>query len=538
MVSDTPRHTTAATAENFLSLALLLALPPQALSSMPCSSSAFRSRSKAPRVTKCRTERPSRFSRVMGWRVLIEAATGPDGGGPEAVAMIQDTAPPGCDQLAEGKLMVLRRVWAVVGVGAVAVACLVAPGETAAAVAPAPVVSDPQGVFAQMEGDLGVTGMKNQEALNTFRSWLNDQPGLYDAGFYDAAIDIPGRTMMLLWHGTSALQAKVIGEGAKRGLHVVIQAAPYTKGQVDAAMKKLVDMSVTTAQGTFQVTSVGGPVPGNDGLTVAGYFTARAARVTPQAAVESDAATLTSSIKSKTGLSAKVVYGEQSVPYTTRSTDSGDLNAGGMIRGADGSGCSSGFAINIGGVPHTTTARHCNATPYTAWDLASTSYGSTTTTSGIGLARVLSARGFYWMFDGAWNNAAGYHKTVNALADVSIGSHVCSSGANSGVHCTLVVDQMNESFNDGLGGSVTTIRVHQTTSGQIAGARGDSGGPILIPNSDGIHVWAVGMLEGSNEAQTTNCGSLRVPTQCSAYIEFTSERTIINSIAGASLRTG
>jgi hypothetical protein len=169
----------------------------------------------------------------------------------------------------------------------------------------------------------------------------------------------------------------------------------------------------------------------------------------------------------------EVQHGQPSSNFTTRSTDTPGFNAGGMIKGSDGSGCTSGFAIRINGVSHTTTARHCSATPFHAWGLPSSNYGTTTMTSGIG----------------------------------------------------------------GLGGSVTTIRVHQMTSGQIAGAHGDSGGPIVIPNSDGTHVWAVGMLEGSNEAQTSSCGSMRVATQCSAYIEFTSMRTIINSIAGASLQT-
>jgi hypothetical protein len=60
---------------------------------------------------------------------------------------------------------------------------------------------------------------------------------------------------------------------------------------------------------------------------------------------------------------------------------------------------------------------------------------------------------------------------------------------------------------------------------------------MLIPASDGTHVWAVGMLQGSNETQTSNCGSLRIATQCSAYVEFTSERVFLNNM-GATLYTG
>jgi hypothetical protein len=141
------------------------------------------------------------------------------------------------------------------------------------------------------------------------------------------------------------------------------------------------------------------------------------------------------------------------------------------------------------------------------------------------------------MFDGAWNNPSGYAKTVSGLADVSLGSSVCSSGANTGVHCNLIVDQMNESFDDGYGAQ-STIRVYQQTAGQVAGGEGDSGGPMLIPNSDGLHVWAVGMIQGTNEA-LTSCPSARVATaRCSVHMEFTSMRTIVNTIPGASLRVG
>lgn len=389
----------------------------------------------------------------------------------------------------------------------------------------------------------GTRRRKNQEDLNEFRSWLNAQPGLTDAGFYEAAIGIPTRTMTLLWHGQSDLQKAAQIEAASRGITVVIKSVPYTKVQVDEAMRSLEDSDLATSAGTFRVTSVAGPVVDDDAVSVAGYFVSRSggaqpAAVTSNSAAVADAARadIAGSATTTPNLAVKVEYGQPSSNFTTRATDTPGFNAGGMIKGANGSGCTSGFAIYIRGVSHTTTARHCTSTPFRAWSLSSSNYGSTTTTSGIGLARILSGTGFARSFDGAWNNSAGYFKTVNALADVSLGSHVCSSGANSGVHCNLVVDQMNESFNDGLGGSVTTIRVHQA-SGGVAGAHGDSGGPIIIPNSDGSHVWAVGMLQGSNETQTSNCGSLRIATQCSSYIEFTSMRTIINSIAGASLQT-
>jgi hypothetical protein len=399
--------------------------------------------------------------------------------------------------------------------------------------------------FTQMRADLGLTGMKNQQDLDNFRTWLNAMPGLRSAGFYEAAVDIPARTMTLLWHGSSALQQRAAREGARRGLTVAIRQVPYTYAQVMRGMQALLESDIATPQGSFHVTSVGGPVLNVDSLSVEGYLTGSRPGPRAQAAVAAARTALGEAARQRAGMPATFSYGLPSQDYsigltgpTTRSTDRSPFKAGGMIKGRDGSGCTSGFAISIHGVRHTITARHCNATPFHAWNRSASNYGTTATTSGIGLARILTGPGSAGMFDGAWNNAKGYYKLVSNTAAVSLGSHVCTSGANSGVHCNLVVDQMNESFNDGFGGSVTTIRVHQVVKGQIAAAHGDSGGPVLIPNTDGKHVWAVGMIQGGNEAQTSHCGSLRVTTTCSAFIELTSIQTIIRSIRGAAIVKG
>jgi hypothetical protein len=393
-------------------------------------------------------------------------------------------------------------------------------------------VPDGVDVFEAMKSTLGLEGMKNQEDLNAFKTWLISLPDVVDQGFYESAVSIADRTMTLQWHGDSPLQARAVAEGTRRGLTVVIKHVSYTRASVDRAMSLLLDPTNSDKLGGLHVTSVAGPTDENDQLTVAGTLTGKVA--TTAADISSRVPSMAPAAKALTGLDATFTLGGQSIPYTTRSTDTSAFNAGGMMRGSDGSGCTSGFAIKRSGLTWTTTARHCDAASWTAWNLSSSSYGSRYTADAGTGNRMLTGDGFYWMFDGAWNNSTGYHKTVWGLADVSKGSSICSSGANSGVHCGLIVDNMVESFNDGYG-SFSSIRVHAQSG--IAGAHGDSGGPMLIPASDGTHVWAVGMLQGSNETQTSNCGSLRIATQCSAYVEFTSERVFLNNM-GATLYTG
>lgn len=395
-------------------------------------------------------------------------------------------------------------------------------------------VPDASDAYQSMLSVLGAKGMTDQEDLNDFKTWLITRPNVFDQGFYESAVSIPDRKMTLQWHGSSPLQAQAVAEGARRGLKVVIKSVSYTRDSVERAMKLLLDPKNSARLGGFTVTSVAGPTVENDQLTVAGLFPAKT--TTTAADISSAAPAMAPAAKSLTGLDATFTVGHASIPYTTRSTDVGAKNAGGMIRGSSGGGCTSGFAIKRSGLTWTTTARHCTDASWRSWDLntADSQYGNSYTADAGTGNRMLTGDGFYWMFDGAWNNASGYHKTVNGLADVSQGSAVCSSGANSGVHCNLIVDNMVESFNDGFG-SYSSIRVHAQSG--IAGAHGDSGGPILIPVSGGVYVKAVGMLQGSNEAQTSSCGSLRIATTCSAYIEFTSERVFLSNM-GATLYTG
>jgi hypothetical protein len=434
--------------------------------------------------------------------------------------------------------------WTVAAVGVAASLAVVgttaaqaAPNRIPGKVAPGTVKAGGQGksgpgdTYTALKAAIGVRGMKNQEDLDAFKTWLIGRPGITAAGFYESAVDLKARKMTLQWHGSSPLQAQAVAEGRRRGLTVVVQHVSYTQASVQRAMNLLLDPKNSAKLGGFKVNSVAGPTVGNDRLTVTG---STAGSLTPSATrVAAAAPSLAPAVKSLTGLDATFQAGGKSEPFATRSTDYSPFNAGGMIRGSDGSGCTSGFAILRSGFTWTTTDRHCTAASYKAWDAPANSYGNSyQADAGTGI-RMLTGDGFFWMFDGAWNDPTGWHKTVWGLADVSQGSNICGGGANSGMHCNLVVDNMAESFNDGFG-TYTTIRVHALSG--IGGAHGDSGGPMLIPSSDGLHVWAVGMLMGSNEAQTSNCGSLRLATTCASYIEFSPERKFLSDM-GATLYT-
>lgn len=138
------------------------------------------------------------------------------------------------------------------------------------------------------------------------------------------------------------------------------------------------------------------------------------------------------------------------------------------------------------------------------------------------------------MFDGAYSDNTGYHKNVVGYADLSIGDGVCTSGGMSGVHCYVKVTNLSYYIQDGFG-QVQTIVGAQQQSGQIAAATGDSGGPVLVPYTDGTSVAAAGMIQAIDNV--VGCTPTAFAAICGKTVYFTSMRTIVSTLPGASLRT-
>jgi len=148
------------------------------------------------------------------------------------------------------------------------------------------------------------------------------------------------------------------------------------------------------------------------------------------------------------------------------------------------------------------------------------------------------------MFDGTWNNPAGYDKKVIGYGDVSIGDAICTSGANSGVHCGLRVGAMPVKFDDHYpyvpNSSFNTIYAQSPfVPMTAANCQGDSGGPVLTPRNSS-DVLAVGMIQGAPFGNGYNVtASERYSNNlCSVGVYFSSMRTIVNTLPNASLVLG
>lgn len=238
------------------------------------------------------------------------------------------------------------------------------------------------------------------------------------------------------------------------------------------------------------------------------------------------------------GIESEIVEDDGVQLSRTRANDASPFYGGGMmysytVNGSFGkqleSACSSGFSVSIFGVPHATTARHCDADNWYSPGGGTYQSSGTQRQSPLGAARFLEAAGDGYVFDGRWDNSEGYSKPVEGLQDVMLGDQVCTDGANSGVHCWARVSEMSYWFKDKYGMFQNIIATK--IGGGYASVAGDSGGPVLIPHSNG-KVGAVGMIQGETDALlytllNLGCRDTRISAQhCGSKTFFTPMRQL------------
>jgi hypothetical protein len=359
------------------------------------------------------------------------------------------------------------------------------------------------------------------------------QPGFAASGYIGSVDDLAHKATTLLWSGpaTPFLRA-VITQGARQGIKVSVRHRTYSLRQLQTAALTAWHRGRTGQWSGFTMSSVVIVSPDYDGIIVNGTYTKTPAeRRAPQ--VRALRATIA-------GVPARVQPGRPAGLTNTRDTDTAPFNAGGYMSGSGNATCSSGFAINYGGATHTTTAQHCNETPWHG-RASSSVYGSTVATSGGAGGRVLSGTGSTWAFDGPFNSV-NFWKTVIGYEDLAVNDYVCTGGGNSGEHCGIKVTNLSVLWWDGFS-LFDVIEAYQQTSGQISDIQGDSGGPVIsLASTSSGQVRAAGMIQGYNDNGMTgsSCGAVYDlgSNVCSRDVVFSSMRTFVNSLSGASLLTG
>lgn len=374
----------------------------------------------------------------------------------------------------------------------------------------------------------GPTFIADQQQLSDFKQWVIALPGIEEAGYVEQVNDAANRATKVLWKGPSPLRNTVSAEAKARGIAVTFSERPYSIPQIRDAIQKIDAKRQAFAALGFQIDGIIGVRDDDGSIAVEGHAIGGAAPDLPNvAAIAKQASGVEVRVKDKQKTTAAVA---------TRSNDYAPFNSGGYMRREGGGTCSTGFSLRDASRTYTITARHCPQGSWYARDGAAY-YGNEIRDSPDGQASLMSGTGSWYMFDGAYNNSAGYSKTVSGFQDVSLGDYVCTSGGNSGVHCNIEVISLRRWWNDGWGGA-WQIEGYQRTAGQYAAIQGDSGGPVLMPRANGT-VGAVGMIQAVLNADTNGCAPARDlgSNVCSPDVLFTSTRTIANSL-GMSLVIG
>lgn len=363
--------------------------------------------------------------------------------------------------------------------------------------------------------------LDNMYALNELTNTVMSIPGIFDAGYLTQINQYEDRSVKFIWHGESSLQKVAIDLAAKLGISTSIEQRSHGYAELREIAGRLLDKD--TQISGFKIESV--ELLGfEERVTVFGVL---------ETGDESAALRLQQlgrKLSEMVGLPVTVLEGGDML--ASRSTDSSPFWAGGFMQNAYGY-CSSGFGLRFGSTTRATTARHCSTgSNYYAADSTS-SYGNFVAPSPDYGARSMAGQASGRTFDGSWQSSAS--QAVKGWSDLALGSGVCSSGANSGTHCGLIVYDMMRCLNDGYG-TICGIRADGGSTQTVA-VVGDSGGPMVVPWQGG-GLGAAGMIQSlPNEGILSSCATMHVAATCARMVTFTSMHSIAD-VWGATLVTG
>jgi hypothetical protein len=328
-------------------------------------------------------------------------------------------------------------------------------------------------------------------------------------------VDAASPTLVISWVGQADQQ--LLAEVAKHpgGVTVTVRGARYSHLTLEDAAKSL----IAASPGSGWVSAW----PREDGQGV--YLE-----------VDGDLEKAESEAEAAVPVDVTVIP-SQGIPVAaaSRQLDDSPFNAGAQIRNrANQEFCTAGFRFRTpSGGYRMLTAWHCNGRSSTSsyYNTHSADSGGPGITLGqqVGGGYGRSDSSFLvapsgssygtGMYDGPYNGTS--KSTVTGAEAPVVGGYVCLSGGYSGVVCnnrvlsTGVTTQVAN-----LDGSLFTIDngfVTSQTGGVGAAGHGDSGGPVYVSASSGVH--AVGMIDAIYAAYSQPCrGAYWISLQCSSRV--------------------
>ena len=134
------------------------------------------------------------------------------------------------------------------------------------------------------------------------------------------------------------------------------------------------------------------------------------------------------------------------------------------------------------------------------------------------------------IFTNTWNAMQGYNRRPTGTAANLVGLYICTSGAATGEHCGLRIEETNIfTVIEGPLGAKSTfgpwVRAANLTGGVAVGV-GDSGGPAHMPGADGL-TSAMGIINaGLNEVP---CEAGAPSTKCASSVYYVDITAVLSA---------
>ncbi len=369
----------------------------------------------------------------------------------------------------------------------------------AAPAAPAlPGAGDAPGGFASW-ADL----MREQERLTAAADRIVGAGG---TGFAGIEVSAEDRQLRLYWKGRPAAPVRELLDSLRGDVAVQLNEARYSQKQLLAEARRVARAAGVTAAS---------PAVDGSGLSISVSA--------PSAVKAADAVTevpITGHDIAKPSLSSR---GNDYPPYWG---------------GARWNGCSTGFAIWVGGYSKMLSAGHCAANGNYAYDGGGDYMGTVSGDTNAYDTLYINTRSAGRIYDGGVGTGE-FSKPVAGASRSYVGHWLCTSGAYSGARCNIQVKATNQTIWVGSYYMYGLVRAEQVNYTNAAG-NGDSGGPVFSLTSDYSRVIAKGTISaGDSYGAPATCTGVPASStrKCSWRIWYAD---IANSLSryGGSIVTG
>ena len=368
----------------------------------------------------------------------------------------------------------------------------------------------------------------NQEAVQSLAERIRTSGGSALSGLVVNAVTLD------IWTWWNPRVPEEVLQMQTGDVRVHTAVAEYTRAELESASRQLFAvLNGNSADMPYSV-SINGD---GSGITVSGESA-------PQAA-EYSLAIATIGIDAS---DVAVTEAPTSEPYAMRQDATSMGGAGGVPTWSTGwRYCSTAFAVLNGANGFLLSAGHCDTTGNLLWKTGNKA--ATLTPGGSYVSVSLAADSLLMNATGGTSGRVfvGGIQSVTTLpvsgtGANNIGDTVCTSGANSGEHCNLVIvnDALSVQCVAGYTYPCTMIRAAQQNGG-VAIAHGDSGGPVYVKNATSVVARGV-ISQGDPNApscfnQTYTGSAYGLFPTCSSYVDYMPIR-VLETVWGVQVERG